>query len=83
MNDDNLYPKVYDGIRGATPEELLEAVVWFYMRGDNPAYTCERMLRIGFAVAQPGGWEQVAPDWLGQAYSGVQGYCAAPGGRED
>ena len=66
-----LYPEYpeYEGIRNATPEELLEAVVWAYTQEDDyfPAYWCEKMLRIGFAVARPGGWEQVAPYWLRQA----------------
>ena len=64
-----LYAKTYDGVRNATPEELLEAVIWGYTQEDDycPAYWCEKLLRIGFAVAQTDGWEQVAPYWLREA----------------
>ena len=58
----------YKELETATSEELLEAVVWFWQR-DNP--DCERWLRLGFAIAQPGGWRQIAPVWL-QAYVAIK-----------
>lgn len=51
----------YEQLKNATPEQLLEAAMEHYAGGDKEA---ERMMRLGFALAQPGGWELVAPAWL-------------------
>lgn len=51
----------YKNLVDATPEELLEAAINFYIK-HNP--DCERWLRLGFALAQLDGWQQVAPAWL-------------------
>ena len=59
MNQKNA--DVYDKLRQATPEELLEAAVTFY-REFNPEG--ERWLRLGFKLAGSDGWEEVAPAWL-------------------
>lgn len=50
----------YSELTEATPEELLEAVMWFYQD-----YTAHKwLLHLGFELAQPGGWKHVAPYWL-------------------
>lgn len=57
----------YDALRNATPEELLEALIWYYRETFESPAASERMilfLRLGFTLAQPGGWEHVAPMWL-------------------
>ena len=57
----------YEDLRNATPEELLEAVLWFLRQSLNTPNQIElatRFLRHGFALAQPGGGEHVAPWWL-------------------
>jgi len=57
----------YDNLRQATPEELLEAVEWSMRQSDNEPWQIQRaltFLHAGFALAQPSGWEQVAPMWL-------------------
>ena len=51
----------YTDLKAATPEQILEAAVWFYEQNNLEA---ENWLRLGFALAQPGGWERVAPYWL-------------------
>lgn len=51
----------YKELETADPKELLEAVILFW-KEDNP--DCERWLRLGFAIAQPEGWMQIAPAWL-------------------
>ena len=57
----------YEDLRNATPEQLLEAVAWWYRQSINApdmikfALSCTRH---GFQLAQPGGWERVAPMWL-------------------
>lgn len=70
------YPSVqadadaYEDLCKATPEELLEAVIWFLrQRFGTPGHADHQdwaisYLRNGFALARPGGWEQVAPMWL-------------------
>ena len=50
-----------DELKSATPEDLLEAAIMFYANS-NPE--SERWLRLGFALAQPCGWENIAPAWL-------------------
>lgn len=65
--DDAWREDAYEDLRNATPEELLEAVIWFTSQGINDPWQLERTLsslRRGFALAQPGGWEHVAPMWL-------------------
>ena len=60
-------PDAYDDLRNATPQELLEAVKWSLCQSDNEPWQIQRaltFLRAGFALAQPGGWERVAPHWL-------------------
>lgn len=51
----------YEQLKNATPAQLLEAALTHYTGGDKEA---GRMMRLGFALAQPGGWELVAPAWL-------------------
>ena len=51
----------YTELETATPEQLLEAAIWFYEQNNPEA---EKWLRLGFALAQPGGWEHIAPYWL-------------------
>lgn len=60
-NDDK-----YSSLREASPEELLEAAIWFYKDKDM---SYEALLRLGFALAQEGGWWYIAPDWLYQIRS--------------
>ena len=60
--------EAYEDPRNATPEELLEAMIWFY-RQDGTISAAEAedtiaLLRLGFTLARPGGWERVAPLWL-------------------
>jgi len=58
---------VYADLRNATPEELLEAVAWYYRKTVVLPAASEGMLSfvyLGFLLAQPGGWEHVAPWWL-------------------
>lgn len=45
-------------LKNATPVQLLEAAMEHYAGGNKEA---ERMMRLGFALAQRGGWELVAP----------------------
>lgn len=57
----------YEDLRNATPEELLEAVIWFTSQGVNDLWQLKRTLsslRRGFALAQPDGWQHVALHWL-------------------
>lgn len=51
----------YRDLKEASPQELLEAAIAAY-RQFNPE--AERWMRLGFALAQDTGWEQVAPYWL-------------------
>jgi len=51
----------YRDLKEASPQELLEAAIAAY-RQFNPE--AERWMRLGFALAQKTGWEQVAPYWL-------------------
>jgi len=52
---------VYEKLKKATKEDLLKAVIKFYLE-DNP--DCEKYIRLGYAIAQKDGWMQVAPAWL-------------------
>lgn len=57
----------HEDLRNATPEQLLEATVWFYRETVESPAAGDRMilfLRLGFQLARPGGWERVAPMWL-------------------
>jgi len=58
----------YEDLRNATPEELLEAVIWFIRQSDSAPCDLEQALvaslRQGFQLAQPDGWQRVAPMWL-------------------
>ena len=60
--------QVYYEIRHASNEELMEAAIHFWkgsMDGDvYGAYTLEKWMRLGFALAQKDAWEKVAPAWL-------------------
>jgi hypothetical protein len=50
-----------DELKNATPDELLQAAVWFWKsKNPDPMY----MLRLGFALAHKNGWEFIAPYWL-------------------
>ena len=60
-------PDAYEDLRQATPEELLEATIWYYRETFESPAASERMilfLRLGFRLAQPGGWQRVALMWL-------------------
>lgn len=50
---------VYGELIEATPEELLEAAIWFY-QSDH----LSKFLRLGFELARPEGWKHIAPYWL-------------------
>ncbi len=59
--------KMYDEIKEATKEELLEAAIHFWRSGADDDYTAhliEKWMRLGFALAQKDGWMKVAPAWL-------------------
>jgi len=58
MSDD-----VYAELRAAAPQERLEAMILFWA-GDSQNPRADYFLRLGFAVAQPDGWKQIAPAWL-------------------
>lgn len=66
--EDSQQGDVYENLRNATPEELLEAVSWFWRQSTSVSLAeAEEMivlLRQGFRLAQPGGWTHVAPHWL-------------------
>lgn len=57
----------YEDLRNATSEELLEAVIWFICQSIEKPWQLKRALaslRNGFQLAQPDGWQHVAPMWL-------------------
>lgn len=57
----------YEDLRNTTPEELLDAEIWFTQQSIKDPWQLKQalsFLRTGFQLAQPGGWEQVAPWWL-------------------
>lgn len=58
----------YEDLRNATPEELLDATIWFYRQESTismaEAEEIVSLLRIGWELACPGGWAHVAPMWL-------------------
>jgi hypothetical protein len=57
----------YEDLRGATPEELLAAAVWSIRQSAGTKAAVDQLvsyLRAGFQLAQPGGWERIAPWWL-------------------
>lgn len=63
----NINADAYEDLRNATPEQLLSAAIWYYRETVESPAAGERMiafLRLGFQLAQPGGWERVAPMWL-------------------
>lgn len=73
--------------RNATPEELLEAVVWYFRQDNDDAQAKKaeeviQILRAGFQLAQPGGWVHVAPHWLRKSKRPVTEYrcpyCGSP-----
>jgi len=67
MPDPSQASDAYEDLRNATPEERLEAVIWFLRQTVRPAADIEEaiaFLRTGFDLARPGGWERVAPMWL-------------------
>ena len=51
----------YAELKQASPEELLAAAIQFYKVFSPVA---ESYIRMGFALAGPDGWRQVAPAWL-------------------
>ncbi len=61
-------------LKNAKAEELLEAAILHYSSQEHFDRTlfhtvqsypnCEKWLRFGFALAQPGGWEKLASEWL-------------------
>jgi len=51
----------YIELKNATPEQLLEAAANYYEKFDPAAGA---WIRLGFKLAQSGGWRQVAEDWL-------------------
>ena len=62
---------IYEDLRNATPEELLEAMEWFLRQGNQDNLEAQwklkrtlTSLRLGFQLTQPGGWAHVAPYWL-------------------
>ena len=60
-------PDAYEDLRNATPEELLEAEIWFLRQAARSTIEIKEamaFLRTGFALAQPDGWVHVAPCWL-------------------
>ena len=57
----------YKELKEATPEELLEALLFWsriHVNRSPPGKFDEDTLRMGFALAQKDGWEHVAPKWL-------------------
>ena len=63
----NINEDAYDDLRQATKKELLEAEEWFLRQAARPAVEIEEaiaFLRTGFQLAQPDGWQHVAPWWL-------------------
>ncbi len=58
--------ELYKELKEASPEELLEAVLYHY--GMNAIITHNRagLLKLGFALARENGWRHVAPAWLGE-----------------
>lgn len=64
MEKKNTY-EGYEELRNASPEELLEAVCGFY---DKQSATGNFVsgLKIGFKIAGPDGWKEVAPIWLAE-----------------
>ena len=51
-----------EDLRTASPKELLEAYAFWA----EQALTARELyfLRLGFGLAQPDGWEHIAPAWL-------------------
>jgi hypothetical protein len=47
--------------QNTNPETLLEAAIRFYEK-QNPA--AREFMELGFKIAQPDGWKQVAPAWV-------------------
>lgn len=55
---------ILEDLKTASPEELLEAYIWFYAINTDLPEWWERAVKAGFALAQPDGWKSVAPAWL-------------------
>lgn len=54
----------YYDLENATPEELLEAYIFEMKRHEKPGWQAdyyEALIRAGFGLAQPDGWQRVAP----------------------
>lgn len=51
----------YDALRNAPKQQLLEAAIRNYSKNNPEA---PQWMRLGFALAQDDGWENVAPAWL-------------------
>ena len=57
----------YTDLRTATPEELLEAMIWSIRQSVAVPELADQtisFLRVGWRLARPGGWMHVAPMWL-------------------
>lgn len=62
----------YERLKKATPKELLEAAIRVYGQDQARGFfnyavranEVESLLRLGFALAQPDGWQHIAPAWL-------------------
>lgn len=55
---------MYKPLKEATPEELLDAAIWFWEHTADDHSDFVAGMREGFAIAQKDGWEHVAPAWL-------------------
>lgn len=55
-----------DFLKNTTPEERVEAAIWFFTSKDFPAQAAERtyFIRLGFKLGQADGWQEIAPDWI-------------------
>ena len=70
--DKSLDDPIYDDLKQASPEELLEATIEHYKVKRYEGARWGRFerngflngLRLGFKIAQANGWQEVAPAWL-------------------
>ena len=57
----------YEDLRNATPEQLLEAMIWSIRQSVAVPELADQMvsfLRVGWRLARPGGWMNITPMWL-------------------
>jgi hypothetical protein len=61
MNDDP-----YAELKALALEARLDVAMWWYENTSYPEqrFLVRRMLLLGFLIAQPDGWEYIAPAWL-------------------